>query len=114
MTRFDLRSMLPTLAAAALWSGASFAIEPQPQYLTPHLTASRPSAAAPVRLPPIEVLMFESTMTSTPFLFTPIASLNFEEFQTAPEVKLGIGQPTGEKPSIGGWISFGGSGTIAQ
>ncbi len=105
--------MIRALAALAICSGASIAHEPQPQYLSAHLTASRP-AAAPVRLPPIEVLMFESTMTSTPFLFTPIASLNFEEFQTAPEVKLGIGQPTGEKPSIGGWISFGGNGTIAQ
>jgi hypothetical protein len=114
MTRPDLRLTIQTLAALAICSGAAIAYEPHPQYLSPHLTASRPAAAAPVRLPPIEVLMFESTMASTPFLFTPIASFNFDEFQTTPEVKLGIGQPTGEKPSIGGWISFGGSGTIAQ
>jgi hypothetical protein len=40
---------------------------------------------------------------------TPIANLDLEKFRTAPEVKLGIGQPSGEKPSIGGWISIGAS-----
>lgn len=114
MKQFPLQSALHAFAVVAVVAGPLSAIETKSSLLGPELTANRPAAPAPVRLPSVEVLMFESSIASTPFLFTPIASLKLDEFQTAPAVKLGIGQPSGEKPSIGGWISFGGGTAIAQ
>lgn len=113
--RLPFQSAILSLAAIGMQAGLSGAFEPQSPYLRAELTARKSTPAAPVRLPPIEVLVIESAATSMPFVLTPIANLNLEEFQTAPEVKLGIGQPSGEKPSIGGWISFGGtSGGLIQ
>lgn len=112
MRRTYFRTAVLLFIESLALTSASCGEEIKPSYLSAELAASRPSAAAPVRLPPIEVLMFESAAASTPFLFTPIASLNLDEFQTAPAVKLGVGQPIGEKPSIGGWISFGAGGYV--
>lgn len=110
MKQFSIRSVVFLIGAACACHCLAQEGDVRPKYISSNLTARRPAASAPIRLPPIEVLMFESAATSTPFLFAPIANLQLDEFQTAPAVKLGIGQPTGEKLSIGGWISFGDAG----
>lgn len=110
MKQFFIRSVVFLIGTACACQCLAQEGDVRPKYISSDLTTRRPAASAPIRLPPIEVLMFESAATSTPFLFAPIANLQLDEFQTAPAVKLGIGQPTGEKLSIGGWISFGDAG----
>lgn len=63
----------------------------------------------PVRLPPIDLFSLQPVDASA-FAFTPIASFELVDSETPSALTLGLGQPGGEKPSIGGWISFGLSG----
>jgi hypothetical protein len=102
-------------AAAAILAGAARAVEPRFVVIRPVVAETKPVSAAQahpfvastVRLPPIESVTPKSIDATAPFSFMPIASLQFEDFNPAPAVSLGVGAPGGDKPSIGGWISFG-------
>jgi len=105
------RWLLPTacalVAAFGVQVGSGFAAERQrPATLANESCEiisveprARQRAAAPVRLPPVE-----------PVLFSPIAVEELHRFEPAPAVELGLGLPIDARPSIGGWIGVGYSG----
>jgi hypothetical protein len=112
MIKTQLRKSTSALAAlVSLLALGNLSQSSEPRLPVIHAInpAPRQPAVNPVRLPPIDLFSLQPVETSA-FAFTPIASFDLVDSETPPALTLGLGQPGGEKPSIGGWISFGFSG----
>jgi hypothetical protein len=110
MRKTPFRSTILVLVLGLALGKLAVAFEPRPPQPTTVVPANQRAKITPVRLPPIDLVALQPDAAGGPFFFAPITSLVLEDIQTAPAVTLGVGQPSGEKPSIGGWISFGGAG----